>query len=68
MYLTINLAKNPITHEKNKHVEMRFYYFRGNVAKRMMNLEHRKNENQTAYIMMKGVQVGMFKYNELDGV
>ena len=57
----INLAKNPIVHGRSKHIEMRFHYLQEQVADGNMNLEHCRTENQIADIMMKGVQVEVFR-------
>lgn len=57
----INLAKNPITHGRTKHIEMRFHYLREQVAETKMNLKRYRTENQIADIRMKEVQVKVFK-------
>ena len=57
----INLAKNPISHGRSKHIEMRFHYLREQVVDGEMNVEHCRTENQIADIMMKGVQVEVFR-------
>ena len=57
----INLVKNPIAHERSKHIEMRFHYLREQVADGKINLEHCRTENQIADIMTKGVQVEVFR-------
>ncbi|XP_058775305.1 secreted RxLR effector protein 161-like [Vicia villosa] len=59
--LAINLAKNPISHGRSKHIEIRFHYLRENVADGKMNLEHYRTENQIADIMTKGVHVEIFR-------
>ena len=57
----INLAKNPIAHDRSKHIEMRFHYLREQVKDGKMNLEHCRTENQIADIMTKGVQAEVFR-------
>ena len=57
----INLTKNSITHGRSKHIEMRFHYLQEQVANGKMNLEHCRAENQIADIIMKGVQVEVFR-------
>lgn len=51
----INLAKNLISHGRSKHIEMRFHYFREQVAKAKLNLEHCRIDNYIADIMTKRV-------------
>lgn len=57
----INLAKNQITHERSKHIEMKFHYLREKVASGKLNLKHCRVDNQIAEIMTKGVQIEVFK-------
>ena len=57
----INLAKNPIAHDRSKHIEMRFHYLQEQVTDRKMNLEHCRTENQIADIITKGVPVEVFR-------
>lgn len=56
----INMATNPITHGRRKHIEMRFHYLREQVAESKMNFEHCRTKNQIANIIMKGVHVKVF--------
>ena len=57
----INLAKNPISHGRSKHIDMRFHYLREHVEDGKINVKHCKTENQIADIMVKGVQVEVFR-------
>ena len=57
----MNLEKNPIAHGRSKHIELRFHYLQEQVADEKMNLEHYRTENQIADIIMKGVQVEVFR-------
>lgn len=57
----INLSKNPITHERRKHIKMRFHYLPEQVAEGKLNLEYCRTENHIVDIMTKGVQVKVFK-------
>jgi hypothetical protein len=56
----INLAKNPIAHERSMHIEMRFHYLREQVSKGKLKLEHSKSENQIADVLTKGVKIEVF--------
>jgi hypothetical protein len=40
----INLAKNPITHGRSKHIEMRFYYLRDLVSSGQLRLSYCRSE------------------------
>lgn len=57
----INLAKNPISHGKSKHIEMRFHYLREQVTNGRLILQHCRSEDQVADIMTKAVQTDVFK-------
>jgi hypothetical protein len=57
----INLAKNPISHGRSKHIELRYHYLRDQVTKGLLKLEHCWSEFQIADILTKSVQVEVFK-------
>lgn len=57
----INLVKNSIAHGRSIHIEMKFHYLRDQVENGKLDLEHFRIENQIVNIMMKGVQVEVFK-------
>jgi hypothetical protein len=57
----INLAKNPISHGRSKHIELRYHYLRDQVAKGLIRLEHCRSEIQIVDILTKSVQVEVFK-------
>jgi hypothetical protein len=57
----INLAKNPISHGRSKHIELRYHYLRDQVTKGLLKLEHCRSELQIADILTKSVQVEVFK-------
>lgn len=46
--LAINLAQNHISHERRKHIKMRFHYLREQVANEKLSMEHCRSENQIA--------------------
>ncbi|XP_058783543.1 secreted RxLR effector protein 161-like [Vicia villosa] len=41
----INLAKNPITHERNKYIKMRLHYFRELISEGRLRLAYYRNED-----------------------
>ncbi|GAU38708.1 hypothetical protein TSUD_396360 [Trifolium subterraneum] len=57
----INLAKNPISHGRSKHIEMRYHYLREQVNNDLLKLEHCRSEVQLADILTKSVQNEVFK-------
>jgi hypothetical protein len=57
----INLAKNPISHGRSKHIELRYHYLRDQVTKGLLKLEHCRSKLQIADILTKSVQVEVFK-------
>ncbi|KAK2403542.1 putative mitochondrial protein [Trifolium repens] len=56
----INLAKNPISHGKSKHIETRFDFLRDQVSKGKLKLEFCSSEDQQADIMTKAVKRDQF--------
>ncbi|CAJ2632851.1 unnamed protein product [Trifolium pratense] len=57
---SINLAKNPVSHGKSKHIETRFHFFRDQVNKGKLSLEYCSTDNQQADIMTKAVKRDQF--------
>jgi hypothetical protein len=53
----INLAKNPISHGRSKHIELRFHYLRDQVTRGLLKLEHCRSSIQIANVLTKSVQV-----------
>lgn len=58
---TINLAKNPNTHGRSKHIKMRFHYLRELVSEGKLKLGYCKSEDQVANFLTKGVTIEVFK-------
>ncbi|CAJ2637750.1 unnamed protein product [Trifolium pratense] len=56
----INLAKNPVSHGKSKHIETRFHFLRDQVNKGKLSLEYCSTDNQQADIMTKAVKRDQF--------
>jgi hypothetical protein len=49
----IAVSKNPIFHERSKHIDIRFHFIRECVGDGRMDLEHVRNEEQIADMLMK---------------
>jgi hypothetical protein len=44
----INLAKNPVAHERSKHIEMRFHYLREQANNGRLVFKHCRSKDQVA--------------------
>ena len=49
----IDLARNPVSHDRIKHIETKFHFLRDQVAKGKVKLVHYRTEVQLADIMTK---------------
>ncbi|GAU13535.1 hypothetical protein TSUD_346390 [Trifolium subterraneum] len=56
----INLAKNPVSHGKSKHIETMFHFLRDQVNKGKLNLEYCSTNDQQADILTKVVKRDQF--------
>ncbi|GAU37412.1 hypothetical protein TSUD_361170 [Trifolium subterraneum] len=56
----INLAKNPVSHGKSKHIETRFHFLRDQVNKGKLSLEYCSTNDQQADILTKAVKRDQF--------
>ncbi|XP_058732610.1 uncharacterized protein LOC131604166 [Vicia villosa] len=59
--LAINLDRNPISHGRSKHIEMKFHYLRGLFSEGKLRLRYCRSENQVAHLLTKGVANDVFK-------
>ncbi|XP_034601248.1 secreted RxLR effector protein 161-like [Setaria viridis] len=59
----IALSKNPVFHERSKHIDVRFHFIRDCIEKGMLDVEHVRTEEQLADILMK--LLGRDKFCEL---
>ncbi|KAL4366274.1 hypothetical protein GQ457_05G025610 [Hibiscus cannabinus] len=50
---TIELAKNPVNHERSKHIDVRFLFIRDHVKERNVELVHVASQDQVADIFTK---------------
>ncbi|CAJ2635289.1 unnamed protein product [Trifolium pratense] len=56
----INLARNPISHGRSKHIETRFHFIRDQVNKGKIVLSHCPTDEQQADILTKGLKHDRF--------
>lgn len=56
----INLAKNPVSHGRSKHIETRYHFLRDQVDKKNLKLEFCKSEEQLADILTKPLKRDTF--------
>jgi hypothetical protein len=49
----IALSKNPVHHERSKHIDVRFHFIRNCIVDRKMEVEHVRTEEQLADILTK---------------
>ena len=58
----INLSKNPVFHDRSKHIEMRYHYVRDMVQKNILSIQYVLTTKQTAYIFTKPLSLTKFVY------
>jgi len=56
----INLAKNPIFHQRSKHIDIRYHFLRDQVEKNMIKLEYCRSKDQIADIFTKSLKIDAF--------
>ena len=61
----IELAKNPVNHERNKHIDIRFHFFREQVKERNVELEHVESRAQVADMFTKSLLSSLFENNKM---
>jgi len=65
----INLAKNPVFHQRSKHIDIRYHFLRDQVGKNMIKLEYCRSEYQIADILTKPLKINAFiKLRDLLGM
>ena len=57
----IELAKNQVNHERNKHVDMRFHFIRKHVNNGDVEMTHVASHDQVADIFTKPLPGELFK-------
>ena len=60
---TIELSKNPMHHDRSKHIDTRFHYIRECIEKGVVDVDHVGTEDQLADILTK--PLGRIRFVEL---
>lgn len=55
------LAKNPVFHERSKHIDTRYHFIRECIAKKEMELIYVKTQDQVADIFTKSLKFEDFR-------
>ena len=58
----IKVTKNPVFHDKSKHIELRYHFFRDMVQKGAINLKYVPTEEQVADVLIKPLVRVKFEY------
>ena len=58
--LAIDLAKSPMSHNRSKHIDIKFHFLRDQVSKGKIRLQHCRTEKQLADIMTKPLKSERF--------
>ena len=56
----IELAKNPVHHERSKHIDVRFHFIRENIKNGEVELIHVPSQEQIADIFTKPLSINLF--------
>ena len=56
----IELAKNPVNHERSKHIDVRFHFIREHVKEGSVELRHVASKDQAADIFTKPLSKEIF--------
>ena len=65
----IELAKNPVNHERSKHIYVRFHFIRDNMNEGNVELLHVASQDQVADIFTKPLlKVLLDKYKKMIGM
>ncbi|CAH9069840.1 unnamed protein product [Cuscuta europaea] len=65
----IALAKNPVFHDRSKHIDTRYHFIRGKIAEKEVQVEYVKTQDQVADILTKPLKHDVFaKMRNLLGV
>jgi hypothetical protein len=59
----IELSKNPVFHDRSKHIDTRYHYIRDCVAKGVVDVSHVGTDDQLADILTK--PLGRVKFVEM---
>ena len=65
----IELAKNPVHHERSKHIDVRFHFIREHVKEKNVHLRHVASRDQIADVLTKPLSRNLFEtYKRLMGM
>ncbi|GAB2290803.1 hypothetical protein Dimus_038122 [Dionaea muscipula] len=65
----IAIAKNPVYHDRSKHIDVRFHFLRESVANEFVKLKYVKTQDQLADLLTKPLSLHVFtKFRSLYGV
>ena len=53
---SIALAKNLVLYDRSKHINIRYHYIRECIARKDVQVEYMKNQDQVAYIFTKSLK------------
>jgi len=56
----INLAKNPVVHQKSKHIGIRYHFLQDQVGKNLIKLKYCSSEDQIADSFTKPLKIDVF--------
>ena len=59
----IELAKNPVHHERSKHIDLRFHFIRECIEEGRVDIEHISTDGQLADVLTKSL--GRVKFLEM---
>ncbi|KAK9131946.1 hypothetical protein Scep_011474 [Stephania cephalantha] len=64
----IALAKNPVFHDRSKHIDIRYHYIRECVARKDVEIEYVKSKDQVRYIYQAPTSEDFIRLRNLLGV
>jgi hypothetical protein len=65
----IELVKNPVHHERSKHIDVRFHFIREHMKNDDVEMTHVASRDQVAYIFTKPLSAELFnKFKKLLGM
>ena len=66
---TIKLSRSPVTHDRSKHIDVRFHFLRDLTREEIVKLDYCRTQDQLADLMTKPLKLDAFeKLRALMGV